>query len=179
MKTIFAAMFLAVAAVISAIIYAVKKKNGSYTSVKGEFDERQELIRGRGYKIAFVLCMIEFVLIMFIEEMEISLPLTYGAIYAIAFVTPVCAFVVYCISKDAFVGIKNNIRRFIPLAVIITLIDIASTVVRIVDGELIVDGKLTGACITPACGVLFLTVLVSLLVKSSVKAEEGNGDEES
>ena len=173
------AMFLAVIAIIYAIAYTMKK-HGKRTSAKGEYDERQERIRGRGYKISFFAYMIEFALLMFSDGVELELPLTNGAIYAIMFVLPICIFVVYCISKDAFIGVRNNIKRFITIAVVVLIIDIASTIVQSIDGAMIVDGKLTSACIAPATVVLFLVVLIALLVRNNqIKAEEGMADEES
>ena len=175
----YVALFLAVIAIIYAIAYAMKK-DGRHTSAKGEYDERQERIRGRGYKISFFAYMIEFALLMFRDGLELELPLTNGAMYAIMFVLPICIFVVYCISKDAFIGVKNNIKRFIAIAVVVLVADIASTIAQSVAGAMIVDGKLTSACIAPTTGVLFLVVLIALLVRNNqIKAEEGMVDEES
>ena len=156
------------------------KKDGKHTSAKGEYDERQERIRGRGYKLSFFAYMMEFALLMFCDGVELELPLTNGAIYAIMFLLPICIFVVYCISKDAFIGVKNNMKRFIIIAVAVLIADIASTAAQSLDGAMIVDGKLTSACIAPASAVLFLIVLIALLVRNhQIKAEEGMLDEES
>jgi hypothetical protein len=175
----YAAMFLAVIAIIYAIIYT-GKKSGRRTSAKGEYDERQDRIRGRGYRISFFAYMIEFAALMFIDGADLRLPLTDGAMYAIMFLIPICIFVVYCISKDAFVGVGNRINHFIALAAAVLVVSAASTIAQAARGEMIVDGKLTGACITPAYGLLFLVVLISLSVKNiQKKAEEGMADEES
>ena len=169
----YVAMLLAVIIAALAVTCTIKK-------AKGEYDERQELIRGKGYRISFFLYSFEFALLMFMDNMDDSLPMTYGAFYAIAFMLPICVFVIYCISKDAFVGITTNIIQYILLVAFIALVDIAVTIVMIIQGKLIVGGKLTSACITPVCGVLFLIVLVMLLVRNSnVQAEKGTDNEES
>ena len=175
----YVAMFLAVIAIVYAAVFTMKK-GGKHTSAKGEYDERQEIIRGRGYKISFFTYMIEFALLMFSDGMELELPLTNGAMYAIMFVLPVCIFIIYCISKDALIGVGNNIKRFVAIAVVALVSDIAGTIAQAVNGVMIVDGKLTGACITPATGVLFLVVLIALLVRNSlINVTEGEPYEES
>ena len=179
MDGIFAALsFLAVIILIYTII-RVSRKNGA-VSAKGEYDERQMVIRGRGYKLGCILYMIEFAFLMFSDGCGIDLPLTNGAQYSIMFFLPIGAFSVYCIMKDAYIGIRNDIRRFIILSAIIVIVDIVSTVAQIAGGAMIAEGKLTNACITPACGLLFLVVLLSLLIRNSqIKAEERSGNEES
>ena len=175
----YVAMFLAVIAIIYAALFTMKK-DGKRASAKGEYDERQERIRGIGYKILSFAYMIEFVFLMFSNGVELELPLTNGAMYAIMFVLPICIFVVYCISKDALIGVRNNIKRFVAIAVVALVSDIASTIAQTVNGVMIVDGKLTSAFIAPATGVLFLVVLIALLVRNNqIKAEEGALDEES
>ena len=175
----YVAMFLAIIAIVYAITYTMRR-GGKHTSVKGEYDERQERIRGRGYKISFFAYMIEFAILLFSDGVELELPLTNGAMYAIMFILPICIFVVYSISKDAFIGVRNNIKSFIAIAVVVLIVDIASTIAQSIAGAMIVDGKLTSACIAPATGVLFLVVLIALLIRNkSIKAEEGMLDEES
>lgn len=180
MKNItYIAMFLAMIALIYAIIYT-RKKNGERTSAKGEYDERQDRIRGRGYKIAAFSYMIEFAFLIFADGVELNLPLTNGAMYAIMFVLPIGIFVVYCINRDAFIGVRNNMKGYLTLAVIVVIANAASTIAHAVEGSLIVDGRLTGACLSPAVGMLFLVVVISLLVRNNqLRAEEGMADEES
>ena len=170
--------FFAVIILLYVLIRAARKKGT--VSAKGEYDERQLVIRGRGYKLAVVLYMIEFGFLMFSDGLEITLPLTNGALYAVMFFLPIGVFSVFCIMNDAYVGVRNDIRRFIILSAVIIVVDLVCTILRIADGTLIAEGKLTNAGITPACGLLFLAVLLALLIRSSqIKAEERNSDEES
>ena len=179
MNGILAALsYLAVIILIYAII-RLSRKNGA-RSAKGEYDERQMEIRGRGYKLCSILYMIELGFLMFSDGLEIDLPLTNGALYAIMFCLPIGFFSVYCIMNDAYIGVRNDINRFIVLAAVIVVMDLASTIVQINHGALVKDGKLTSACITPACGLLFLAILLSLLIRNcQIKAEERSSDEES
>ena len=179
MKDVFAVVgFLAVIVVIYVLIRVSRKKGN--ISAKGEYDERQELIRGRGYKLGCILYMIEFGFLIFADGLRLDLPLTSGALYVILWLLPIGVFSVYCIVNDAYIGVRNDLNRFMMIAAVIVVIDIISTAAQIAGGKLIADGKLTSACITPACGLLFLAVLISLSVRNrQLKAAERSGDEES
>ena len=169
--------FFAVILVIYAVIRVCKKKG---IGTGGEYDERQMEIRGRGYMLCCSLYMIEFGFLMFSDGLKIELPLTNGALYTIMFLLPIGVFTVYCIMNDAYLNIRNDMRRCIIFSAMIFVINAASTIAQIIQGTLIADGKLTNACITPAYALLFFAILVSLLIRNNqIKAEERSGDEES
>ena len=169
----YVAMLLAVIIAALAVTCTIKK-------AKAEYDERQKLIRGKGYRISFFLYSFEFALLMFMDNMDDSLPMTYGAFYAIAFILPICVFVIYCISKDAFVGITTNIIQYILLVAFHSTGRYCGYYsydhTRETDSRRKTHERLHYTCMR----VLFLIVLVMLLVRNSnVQAEKGTDNEES
>lgn len=154
------------------IVAAIYKIAGRGTVGKCEFDERQEIVRGRGFKRGFIALII------------------YNAVYGLAamttdrfFMDPLAAivlgiilavgvYIVYCIWNDAYFSLNENPRRMLVLFVAVTVLNMIVTVVNILNDELIVDGVLTFRSTNLFCGILFIVIFITFFAKQIVRRRE-------
>ena len=169
--------FVVVLVLIVAVYFIFRKRRGGQGSMKGEYDERQQLLRGSAYKACAFSYMLEMAILLFLEGMQVDLPLTRGALYAIFFLLPIGIFAVMCIRKDAYIGIRSNLKQFITIGGIIVIVEIFVTIRYCVAGEMIVNGKLTANCLAPGLAILFFVVLATLLIHERQLAAESGEDE--
>ena len=116
--------FVVVLVLIVAVYFIFRKRRGGQGSMKGEYDERQQLLRGSACKACAFSYMLEMAVLLFLEGMQVDLPLTRGALYAIFFLLPIGIFAVLCIHKDAYIGIRSNLKQFITIGGIIVIIPV-------------------------------------------------------
>lgn len=150
-----------------AVIYKIANKNGK---IKTEYDERQEVIRGVGYKYAFwAYTAIMGILVVGDMLFQIDLP-----IYIIAFASLLIAGLVlslYCIAKDAYWGMNNNKKRYITVFIIAGVINFASAIVAIINNEMIIDGVIQTPAINLLCGIMLAVIGVAIAV-ADIKDEK-------
>ena len=145
-------------------------------SRKPRYDERQELVRGRGYKYAFFTLLVYQLLYAVLKtafgwtvldemtEMFIGLYLSIG-VYA-------C----YAIRHDAYFALNEKRWNYILLFAAIAVINAVVTVVNILRGEFVVDGAISyTSSMSLLLAALFLAVLAALLVREIVSRREDEG----
>lgn len=140
----------------------VTKKDGS---IKCKFDERQQLVRGRGFKYGFfgyiifnAACIVTDISL---EKwfMDMSMTLLCGMLVGVAIYGS------YSIWNDGYFSLNENPKRIVPLLAVITMLNMLCAAYRIHNG-LLENGKLTflnGCNLFTGTTCLFL--LLVLLVK--------------
>ncbi|MBP5605587.1 MAG: hypothetical protein J6X60_08600 [Ruminiclostridium sp.] len=170
------AVFLCITA-IGVFFYASKEKTGG---MNNEYDERQIAARGKGYKVGFFTALIGFAVLILLDVAEISIPLMDTAKYIILLFISLGTFVVYCIMKDAYVGLHTKCRSNIILWLIIMVFETYQAVRDIMEGEMVKDGMITDSVITIAMVILLLVITSAMLIRNSqIKKREAEEDEES
>ena len=132
-----------------------------------EYDEMQLKIRAKGYQIGFFAALILMLCLVLLWETGLLTVVTPGfAIYA-AMLISVTVFAIYCILHDAFLAINGKPNLYIGIFSAIVLLQGATTVRYLMEGEILEDGKLTFGSGAPALMfVCFLAILVTLIVKT-------------
>ncbi len=141
-------------------------------SADPEYDERQQLLRGKAYQHAFIVSMFYGVLY---GVLTVSTGLHFmedGAAVFIGAFLGLMVFAVECVWKDAFFTVRRTPRTYILLYAVITLSQIIGTVSEIRAGTLIENGLLTGRCLYPAMALTFLAILVTILIRRITEKEE-------
>lgn len=157
-----------------AIVAIGFKIAGRKLGTKCEFDERQELVRGRGFKRGFLVFVI------------------YDAVYGLAamaadkfFMEPLSAmmlgiclavgvYAIYCIWNDAYFSLDENPMKMLILFITVAVLNVAVTIVNIFTGELIVNGVLTYRSANLFCGLLFISIIIVVFAKRMIRGgEEG------
>ena len=163
---------IAVALGIWAVIAAFNKKRGK----PGEFDERQELIRGKAYQHAFFAVMI-FSALYGLAVVVLERPLMAdGVAPLLAVFVGVLFFAVESIARDAFFTAKNRPKSYIILYAAVIFSQIVNAVGNIREGGLIQDGVLTMRVLPIICAAVFAIVLLAIIVKAVQKPKEDDDE---
>ena len=159
---------IVVALGILAIIAAFNNKRGK----PGEFDERQQLIRGKAYQHAFIAVML-FSALYGLAVMMVEHPLMVDGLSAlVAMFVGVVVFAVESIARDAFFTAKNRPKSYIILYAAIVLMQIVNIIGNYSEGPFVESGVLTMRVLPIVCAAVFTIVLVAILVKAAQKPKE-------
>ena len=116
-----------------------KKRDGS---IKGKYDERQQVVRGRAFQYGFVGWMIftAFCILsdigLEIQFMDLSMTLFCGMLIGVTI------YVVYSVWYDGYIPLKKNPKRILKILITVTLMNALCAVYRIRHG-LLEHGVLT------------------------------------
>ena len=136
---------------------------------KPKFDERQELVRGRGYKYAF-FCLLAYLVVYGAAGYLVMEPVA-GAFLGI--MVGVAVYAGYTIWNDAYFAMNEKRRMYIGLFAVITVINAVAGISNILQGRIVENGIITGGgSINLMCAVLCMVVLVMLLIKEIASRRE-------
>ena len=138
-----------------------------------DFDERQELLRGKAYQHAFLTVggytALYSMLVLFSERQFME----DGVSTLIAFFLGITVFAVECIWRDAFFTARNRPVAYVILIALNVVLQGVSGVEKLQKGLVVRNGLLTMDCVQLLCGVTFLVILLALGAKwLAVRGEE-------
>lgn len=138
------------------------KKDGSS---KCKFDERQQLVRGRGFKYAFfalVICNAVYAAAdAAMEEKMIDASVGICAGVVISAVVYAC----YCIWNEGYFALNESPKRVLIAFVLIALLNFGVFARSAMKNGIFEDGVLSVSCMNLLCGVMFLVVFATMLLK--------------
>lgn len=154
------------------VAVVLRRKNCSKT----EYDERQLIARNAAYKYSFFTLLFYCILCGMIDIAEIKWAETVTQMFLGMFMS-VTVFVVICIFKDAYFGIKkgkNNIYTFLYLSATITVMQLFNFIfnVLIEKEPIITNGVLNSNIIPLFCAVVFLIMIIATIIKIVVNKKE-------
>ncbi len=138
------------------------------------FDERQEMIRGKAYKYTVKVMIIYSGLYVCCSQlMEKEFLITSVALILGMFIGLV-AFAVYSIWNEAFFSLDRTPKLSIFVLIAIVLLNSEDAISTITNGNLIENGTLTLESVTLMCAIAFVVILSTLLIKIAInkKAEQ-------
>ena len=155
--------------VLAIIIFMKANKNGK---VKTEYDERQTLIRGLGYKYSFYGTIIAIAVIGLLEDMGITIPATPFVKQFIAIAIGLLIMITYCIFNDGYWGLNNDTYKYTIAFILIFASNLICTIASIVTGSMFEDGLLQVNGTNLICTVLFLILGIEVLIKKQLDKKE-------
>lgn len=161
---------LLVGLIVAAVIMKLTKINGR---MKCEYDERQSVIRGNGYKYGFFAFMICNFLHGMSYAAEINLLLDPAAFAVLSIIIALAVQISYCIWNDAYFSMNENKTRVLIVFAIIGIVNLAIGIFGLCDGRAIENGVLNFRCTNLFCGVLFLYIFGVLFLKRFAGSEDG------
>ena len=154
---------------IVVILLRLMKTDGSS---KCKFDERQELVRGRGFKYAFFTLMIYSMVYgymdMFLAEKKID-TMT-GTMIGV--MLGIVVYAVYSIWNEGYFSLNEDPKRVIIIFAIIAVVNFMLAGMNIADGKMIEDGVLTFRSMNLFCGIMFVIIGGVLMLKKALNAKE-------
>lgn len=150
--------------------YVKVKKDGS----NFEYDERQQVARGYGFKYGYVTSIIYNAVLCFIAMLGNPLPVDMSVLILAGILLSVLVYVVYCIWHDAYVSLNENANRLMVVFTIIGGVNLLIGIMHIVEGTMIEDGIITFRCINLLCGIMML--MVTGILFAHTKLQKGEDD---
>ena len=147
--------------VIAVIILKMTNKD---KKVMTEYDEMQKIVRGHAYRIAFYAVMI-FEGFLCVADMGSNLPAEPIVVHFTSIFLGILVLSVYCIWKDAYIGLNTKLKRYIVFCVLISAINLLGAAGAWHSGNMVVDGKLQAPFVNFLCGLLFAVIGITGLIK--------------
>lgn len=176
MNTDHLVMTIGVVVVFLALLVAVfvlgKKKRETE-----QYDERQIMIRGKGYKISFMTVIAMLFLyggVLYAYTKDIVAP--QFVVMAIAFLG-ILVFIIYCIFQDAYVQVGQSPKGWVFLVLFIAAINTISAF-QSTERGFDKDGIATAFSMNVLLVVFFCSILIAMLVKKVID-RRGKRHEES
>ena len=173
------AMGLAFGIVTALIIFALIWKFSKKT-MKGTFDERQELVRGRGYRYACFTMLGLLVLDLLLESYGAfeTIPVTRTLAIFFMILAGVMVYALYCIKNDSYFGVGTDTRTYRAVMWVVIVCNAVSGFSGLKDGAM-VDGKLSfSPCESLLFCIAFVIIMISLSIKQrNMAAEEAAEDD--
>ena len=163
-------VFTVLISVLLAVVLVASVQTGD--SMKQNYDERQELARGHGFKYGFytilILSFVEFTL----EMADVYLPMSAGLSSLLCVLLGVGVYMVYCIWKDAYFALNQKAGALMAVFFVIGTVNLIMGVDAFVHGTAIENNQLTIRSINLFGGILMLVICVTLLLKKYFKDRE-------
>lgn len=164
-KMVGIAVGIMVGLVLCLILYRVMNKDGK---IKTQYDEMQQIIRGKGYKYAFYAILICEALLIPLSVGDVRLPFDNACLHFLIIFIGVVIHITYCIFKDAYVGLNTNMKRFMIIMIVAAVINFLSAFAAFKEGSMILDGQFQTPFINLLCGFLFVILAIELLIKKMI-----------
>ena len=158
---------------IFVLLLIYKLANTDHRS-KTAYDERQQLIRGKGYMYGFYTIVIYECIIMAISVSGIELPAVDFIIHFAGILLGCIVLASYNIWKGVYWGLNNNPKRYAVVFIALLVLNAIPVFGSIKDGSIFENGKLS----IPFLNVLVLLMLTVLVIELFVKHLADKSSEE-
>ena len=168
-KLVGALVGFVVGIVLVAIFSKFANKN---RKLKTEYDERQKVLRGEGYKYGFYAMAIYAVLNTILGIADYSLPVE-PAVYNFSYIfIGAVVDIGYCVFHDCYWGLNNNKSKWCIVMGFAGLINAVAVVIACTEGAFIYNNMISTPGINLLCAILCLFLAISVFVKSLMDKKE-------
>ena len=153
---------LAVGLLVVAICVTASKKGDE---VKNQFDERQELVRGKGFKYGFFTMMIANAALLVLNILEIPLFSNMEVAMTASIVIGVSVFASYCIWNDGYFALNENRKSLLIMLGLIGTLNLVIGIGNVFAGVIMENGAFTFRSTNLFCALMFIVVFIVMLAK--------------
>lgn len=139
-----------------------------------EFDERQELARGKAFQYSFLTLMICLFLYA-ASEMALGRWCDAFAGVMICIALSITVFAVTCILKDAYLSLREKPRTIMTMFALLSALNLGIGGTYLFHGGLVEDGILTFRVTNLIAGLMCLAVLIVYIVNFLLR-DRGEGE---
>ena len=155
--------------VFCVIVYAIAQKD---TSMKQNYDERQELNRGRGAKYGIYTMFFLNMILFLVEAAGIHLPLSAGLALFISTLVGGCVFAVYCVWKEAYYALNQKANVFTGILFVVGIINLMIGIKAFADGVAFQNNQFTLRSMNLFCAIMIFVICGALILKKVCKDRE-------
>jgi len=153
---------IVVAVLLMGVLIAVLRKG---VCGNNQYDERQELIRGRAFKYGFFTMMFSNVIFLFLKMLEIKLFQNGEVLLVLSILLGVMIFASYCIWNDAYFALNDNRKSLMIMLALIGIFNTILGVQNVIEGNLIEGGSLAWRGSNLYCGLMLIEIFVVMFLK--------------
>ncbi|MFT4146756.1 MAG: hypothetical protein QM644_20120 [Mobilitalea sp.] len=147
------------------LIWIVIRSTKYDKSIKEKYDERQALIRGKGYKISFFTLIFYNVGYGIVFSRFDKLPIDTLTAMMVGILFAELVHVVYCIWKDAYFALNDNPRSVLLAFGLLGFINISLGAINVRIGLAFTDGVLNFRGVSFIVGWFFVVIFIALFAK--------------
>lgn len=151
-----------VSLIVVIICMLLINKNGK---IKTEYDERQQIVNGKSYKISAITAWVLIIVMIFLDMGEIEIPMERGGQYFIMLAISILAQSSYSIWNDAYYGTNTRIKGIVVYAIVLFLLNAVISAVFIAKGLMIENGVITDMVMCPVAAGIMLIILIEMGIK--------------
>jgi hypothetical protein len=150
---------------------------------KTVYYERQQMVRGKGYKYSFYTIIGLLVLLITFDVGDIQLPIKHSVLYFCVIVVGIMVHTTYCIFNDGYFGLNNPPKLYYISFIVIGLMNVLIGILNGLKTGFTDDGMLDTPVINFLCGMMFVVLGISILikklmVKDDIDDEDEDGEDE-
>ncbi len=136
-----------------------------------EFDERQELARGKAFQYGFFTLLVSACAY---GVSDLVLGRWCDALTGVTLCAAVslCVFAVTCILKDAYLSLRERPRTIMTMFALLSAINLGFGVMSHLSPGLVENGVLTFRAVNPIAGLLTLVILIVYIVNHLLRSRE-------
>lgn len=150
------------------VLAAVQRGN----SMKGNYDERQELLRGRGAKYGLYSMVFLNAILYLVESMGVRLPMGAGIAVVLSVFVGIGVYAVYCIWMDAYFALNQRAGVLTGFLLIVGVINVVIGIRAWLNHTLIQNNQLTDRCLNLFCGIMMVIICGTMILKKVCKDRE-------
>lgn len=152
------------------LVRAMKKKG--MQNDKCKFDERQELVRGKGGRYAFFTMIFYNFVYGFADMLFMPSFIEKGLGTILGALLGCLVYAGYCIWNEGYIALNEDRGRITVCFTILTVVNLGIAAVNFLEGAVVVDGVLTFRSLNLFCGIMMAAVLGMMAFKRHCKEKE-------
>lgn len=168
-KGVVSVVLAVIGVLLFVIVLAVVQRENS---MKQNYDERQELLRGRGAKYGLISMLFLNVALYLLESMGVQLPMTAGIAVILSVFVGGGVYAVYCIRMDAYFALNQKAGAFAGFLFIAGVINLVIGITAALDGRIIQNNQLTDRSLNLFCGIMMIILCGSMFLKKVCRDRE-------
>lgn len=147
---------------IAIVVFLKKTKTDG--SMRCKYDERQQLVRGRGFKYAFFTMLLYDFFLVLLDCMDIRYG-DMGTEMGTGMMLGCAVYAIYCILNDGYFSMNENMPRVLFVLISLGLVNLILGIHSIIRGDIVEDGMLTIQSMNLLCGLIMLFILTVAAIK--------------
>ena len=155
---------------VAAMLLMIGTKDDKSLELK--YDERQMQERGTAFKLGFFTELGYMIFLCLCYIAGIKLPVAIEVLLFFGIILSVFVYVVYCIWKEAYIALNENVKKINVAFVIIGIVNIFIGVMNCIAGSMVEEGILTFRCINLLCGIFILMIAIVIGIVEWTKKRE-------
>lgn len=168
-------MFGVVAGIVVGLIIAIFvvkgfNKDGKF---KTQYDEKQEIARGKGFKYALYCTLVYEAIMCILSIGDINLPLDNFSLHFLAIFIGIVVLETYCIFNDAFIGLNTNGKRYAIVCVFVAIINFLSAIAGFVQNSKAGTNIIPSTFANLMVGIMFLLIGIEFVIKLIIDKKKG------